>query len=284
MKLIVKKESLLLDYLIEELNMPRKRIKQYLAHGSIYVNNNKTTKYNTKLHPGMIIIIDTNQKNEASLPFDILMEDEYLIAVNKPSGLLTIATAKEKEKTLYHMVREYLIRKDKRAKVFIIHRLDKDTSGIVLFAKNEKIKNKMQENWNEYISLREYTAVVHGILDKKEDRIIQKLKETKTNLVYISNDKDAKEAITNYKVIKENKNSMVQIELETGRKNQIRVAFASLKHPILGDKKYGDKKDTYPRLFLHANRLKFYHPEVKKEILLETTIPNEFKKEMNKGD
>lgn len=284
MKLIVKKESLLLDYLTEELNMPRKRIKQYLAHGSIYVNNNKTTKYNTKLHPGMITIIDTNQKNEASLPFDILMEDDNLIAVNKPSGLLTIATAKEKEKTLYHMVREYLIRKDKRAKVFIIHRLDKDTSGIVLFAKNEKIKNKMQENWNEYISLREYTAVVHGILDKKEDRIIQKLKETKTNLVYISNDKDAKEAITNYKVIKENKNSMVQIELETGRKNQIRVAFASLKHPILGDKKYGDKKDTYPRLFLHANRLKFYHPEVKKEILLETTIPNEFKKEMNKGD
>ena len=284
MKLIVKKESLLLDYLIEELNMPRKRIKQYLVHGSIYVNNNKTTKYNTKLHPGMIIIIDTNQKNEASLPFDILMEDEYLIAVNKPSGLLTIATAKEKEKTLYHMIREYLIKKDKRAKVFIIHRLDKDTSGIVLFAKNEKIKNKMQENWNEYISLREYTAVVHGILDKKEDRIIQKLKETKTNLVYISKDKDAKEAITNYKVIKENKNSMVQIELETGRKNQIRVAFASLKHPILGDKKYGDIKDNYPRLFLHANRLKFYHPEVKKEILLETTIPNEFKKEMNKGD
>ena len=94
MKLIVKKESLLLDYLIEELKMPRKRIKQYLAHGSIYVNNNKTTKYNTKLHPGMIIIIDTNQKNEASLPFDILLEDDFLIAVNKPSGLLTIATAK----------------------------------------------------------------------------------------------------------------------------------------------------------------------------------------------
>ena len=284
MKLIVKKESLLLDYLIEELNMPKKRIKQYLAHGSIYVNNNKTTKYNTKLHPGMIIVIDTNQKNQNSLPFDILMEDDSLIAVNKPSGLLTIATAKEKEKTLYHMVREYLIKKDKRAKVFIIHRLDKDTSGIVLFAKNEKIKNKMQENWNKYISLREYTAVVHGVLEKKEDRIIQSLKETKTNLVYISKEKDAKEAITNYKVIKENKNSMVQIEIETGRKNQIRVAFASINHPILGDKKYGDKKDSYSRLFLHANRIKFYHPDVKKEILLETAIPSEFKKEINKGD
>ncbi len=284
MKLIVKRESLLLDYLIQELDMPKKRIKQYLSHESIYVNNNKTTKYDTKLYPGMTIIIDTDQKNKKTLPFDILFEDNHLIAVNKPSGLLTIATAKEKEKTLYHMVREYLISNDKQAKVFIIHRLDKDTSGIVLFAKNEKIKNKIQEHWNEYISLREYTAVVHGILEKKEDRIVQRLKETKTNLVYISKEKDAKEAITNYKVLKEKTNSMVQIELETGRKNQIRVAFASINHPILGDKKYGYKKDQYSRLFLHANRFKFYHPELKKDILLETSIPNEFKKELNKGD
>ncbi len=281
MKLIAKKESLLLDYLTEELDMPKKRIKQYLVHGSIYVNNNKTTKYNTKILPGMTIVIDTNQKNQKELPFDILFEDDNLIAVNKPSGLLTIATSKEKEKTLYHIVREYLIQKDKRNKVFIIHRLDKDTSGIVLFAKNEKIKNKMQEHWNEYITLREYIAIVHGILEKKEDRIIQKLKETKTNLVYISKEKDAKEAITNYKVIKENKNSMLQITIETGRKNQIRVALSSINHPILGDKKYGDKKDLYPRLFLHANRLKFYHPEIKKDILLETSIPNEFKKGLN---
>lgn len=282
MKLIAKKESLLLDYLTEELDMPKKRIKQYLTHGSIYVNNNKTTKYDTKLLPGMTIIIDTDQKNKKNLPFDILFEDDNLIAVNKPSGLLTIATSKEKEKTLYHIVREYLISKDKRNKIFIIHRLDKDTSGIVLFAKNEKTKNKMQEHWNEYITLREYTAIVHGVLKKKEDRIIQKLKETKTNLVYISKDSDAKEAITNYKVIKENDNySLVKIEIETGRKNQIRVAFASLNNPILGDKKYGDSKDSYPRLYLHANRLRFFHPEIKKDILLETSIPNEFKKVMN---
>ena len=100
MKLIAKKESLLLDYLTEELDMPKKRIKQYLTHGSIYVNNNKTTKYDTKLLPGMTIIIDTDQKNKKNLPFDILFEDDNLIAVNKPSGLLTIATSKEKEKTL----------------------------------------------------------------------------------------------------------------------------------------------------------------------------------------
>lgn len=282
MKLVVKAEGELLNYLYDNLDMPKKRIKQYLTHGAIYVNNNKTTKYNYKVVPGMKIIIDTDNKNSVELPFDILFEDEQIIVVNKPSGLLTIATEKEKEKTLYHIVREYLVKKDPKAKIFIVHRLDKDTSGIVVLAKNQKIKNKLQENWNEYVSLREYTAVVHGHLNKKEDRIVEYLKETKTNLVYPVKNKEGKEAITNYKVIKENANySLVSINIETGRKNQIRVAFNTLRHPIVGDNKYGDIKDDKSRLYLHANRLKMYYPEIKKDILFETTIPSEFKKIMN---
>lgn len=278
MKLIVKKEGELLDYLYENLDMPKRRIKQYLTHGAIYVNNNKTTKYNYKLLKGMNIVIDTDSKNKKELPFDILFEDDHIIVVNKPSGLLTIATAKEKEKTLYHIVREYLVSKDKYAKVFIVHRLDKDTSGIVVLAKDEKTKNKLQENWNEYVSLREYVAIVHGKLKNSEDRIVQNLKETKTNLVYVTKKGDGKEAITNYKVIKENEDySMVSINIETGRKNQIRVAFATLRHPIVGDKKYGIN-DKENRLYLHANRLKIYYPEIKKDILFETQTPNEFKK------
>lgn len=282
MKLTVTKESTLLDYLYSNLDMPKKRIKQYLTHGSIYVNNNKTTKYDYKLLPGMNIVIDTDSKEKKTLPFDILFEDDHIIVVNKPTGLLTIATDKEKERTLYHIVREYLISKDKHAKVFIVHRLDKDTSGIVVLAKDEKTKNKLQENWNDYVSLREYIAVVHGTLKNKEDRIEQLLKETKTNLVYVSRDKEGKQAITNYKVIKENSNySMVSINIETGRKNQIRVAFQTLKHPIVGDKKYGEK-DNENRLYLHANRLKMYYPEIKKDILFETSTPNEFKKIMDR--
>ena len=285
MKLVVEKEDELLNYLYNHLDMPKKTIKQYLTHGSIFVNNNRTTKYNMKLLPGMNIVIDTNSKSKKTLPFDILFEDDHIIVVNKPSGLLTIATNKEKEKTLYHIVREYLVSKNKNAKVFIVHRLDKDTSGIVLFAKDEKTKNKLQENWNEYVSLREYIAVVHGTLKKKEDRIVEYLKETKTNLVYTTKKDDGKEAITNYKVLKENNQySLVSIFLETGRKNQIRVAFQSLKNPIVGDKKYGDKNDLENRLYLHANRLKIYYPEIKKEILFETATPNEFKKIMNRGD
>lgn len=282
MKITVKKEGELLDYLYNNIDMPKKRIKQYLTHGAIFVNNTKTTKYNYRILPGMTIMIDTDSKNKKTLPFDILFEDDHIIVVNKPSGLLTIATAKENEKTLYHIVREYLVSKDKNARVFIVHRLDKDTSGVVVLAKDEKTKNKLQENWNEYVSLREYVAVVHGRLNKESDRIVQKLKETKTNLVYVSRDNDGKEAITNYKVIKENNDySMVSITLETGRKNQIRVAFNTLHHPIVGDKKYSTIKDNESRLFLHANRLKMYYPEIRKDILFETSTPNEFKKIMN---
>ena len=283
MKIIVNKEGKLLEYLYENLDMPKKRVKQYLTHGSIYVNNSKVTQFDYKVVPGMNIVIDTDNKNKKELPFDIVFEDEHIIVVNKPSGLLTIATEKEKEKTLYHIVREYLVSKDKYAKVFIVHRLDKDTSGIVVLAKDMKTKNMLQENWNEFVSLREYVAVVHGKLKNKEDKIIQRLKENKANIVYVSKDADAKEAITNYKVIKETDNySMVNINIETGRKNQIGVAFATLRNTIVGDKKYGDSKEKESRLYLHANRLKMYYPILKKDILFEIPTPNEFKKIMNK--
>ena len=281
MKLLVKKDGELLDYLYNNLDMPKKRIKQYLTHGSVYVNNNRVKQYNYRVIAGMNIMIDTDNKHKKELPFQILFEDDHIIVVNKPSGLLTIATNKEKEKTLYHIVRDYLVSKDKNNKVFIVHRLDKDTSGIVLLAKDEKTKNQLQEKWNEYVKLREYIAVVYGDLKKKEGTITQYLLETKTNLVYLSKDKSGKEAITNYKVIKENINySLVSINIETGRKNQIRVAFNSIGNPIVGDKKYSDIKGREHRLYLHANRLKIYYPNIKKEIRFETSIPNEFKKSM----
>lgn len=279
MKIIVKENGYLLDYLYTHLNMPKKRIKQYLTHGSVYVNDQKMTQYDYPLVIGMNIVIDTNRSGK-KLPFDILFEDDHIIVINKPGGLLTIATSKEKEKTLYHIVREYLIQKDRRAKIFVVHRLDKDTSGIVLFAKDEKTKHQLQEHWNEYVCLREYVAVVEGTLPTSSGRIVQKLKETKTNLVYVTKKEDGKEAITNYEVIKENKKySLVKVCLETGRKNQIRVAFSSLHHPIVGDEKYGKGRSS--RLYLHANRLKLYYPVLKKEILFETAYPSEFKKIMS---
>ena len=209
MKLKVNKNGELLDYLYNNLDMPKKKIKQYLTHGAIFVNNVKIRQYNYPIINGMEIVINTDSKNKKVLPFEVLFEDDNIIVVNKPAGLLTIATAKEKEKTLYHIVSDYLKSKDRNARVFIVHRLDKETSGVLVLAKNEKIKKQLQENWNEYVSLREYVAVVHGHLKEQEKKIIQNLKETKTNLVYVTKHNDGKEAITNYKVIKESKDTIL---------------------------------------------------------------------------
>lgn len=275
MKLVVKEDKELLAYLYKYLDMPKKKVKSYLVHGSIYVNNTKTTKYDYMLTKGMIINIET--KNKSSLPFDILYEDNYIIVVNKPAGLLTISTAKEKEKTLYHYVSSYLKEKNKSNKVFIVHRLDKETSGVVVFAKDEKTKNMLQKDWNRLVSVREYTAVVHGLMPKKSARLVDKLMETKTNLVYITKKQDGKEAITNYKVIKENsKYSLLKINIETGRKNQIRVQLENIGNPIVGDNKYGEK-DGMKRLYLHANKLKMFYPIMKKEMEFKTEVPVEFK-------
>ena len=280
MRLVVNKNSELLEYLYENLDMPKKRVKQYLVHGAVYVNEDRVTQYNYPLVAGMKIMIDTNSKNSRNLPFSIIFEDDYLLVVNKPSGLLTIATEKEKERTLYHIVRDYVASKNPHGRIFIVHRLDRDTSGIVLFAKDEKTKNQLQENWNDYVSLREYTAIVCGHPKEESGQIVQYLKETKTNLVYVSPREDGKKAITNYSVLKtSDKYSMLKVTIETGRRNQIRVAFASKKMPILGDKKYGERSKVN-RLYLHANRLKIYYPVIKKDILFETSIPTEFKKMM----
>lgn len=278
MKLIVNKDSQLLEYLYEHLDMPKKRVKQYLVHGAVYVNEDRVTQYNYPLVAGQKIIIDTNNKHMKKFPFEILFEDDHLIVVNKPSGLLTIATDKEKERTLYHIVRDYVLSKNPHGRIFIVHRLDRDTSGIVLFAKDLKTKNRLQENWNEYVRLREYTAIVAGHPREESGQIVQYLKETKTNLVYVSRHEDGKKAITNYSVLKSNKNySMLKVTIETGRRNQIRVACASRKMPIVGDKKYGSRVKAN-RLFLHANRLKIYYPVIKKDILFEVSVPREFKK------
>ena len=280
MEIIVKSDGELLDYLVNNIDMPRKKIKEYLTHGSIYVNNNRTTKYNYPVYSGNTIIIDTKSKNKVILPFEILFEDDHIIVVNKPSGLLTIATDNEKYNTLYHIVRNYLVSKNKNNRIFIVHRLDKDTSGVILFAKDERTKNMLQDNWNDYVKLREYICVVHGKLEEKDNKIINYLAETKTKLVYTTTKDLGVEAITNYEVVKENKEySLVKVVIETGRRNQIRVTFKELGNPIVGDKTYG-VKDNGKRLFLHADKLKLYYPVIGKEILFESKIPAEFKKIM----
>ncbi|MCX4365197.1 MAG: RNA pseudouridine synthase [Bacilli bacterium] len=208
---------------------------------------------------------------------DIIYEDKELIVVNKPAHMLTIATEDEKVNTLYHKVYEYLKRKNKSNKVFIVHRLDRDTSGIVLFAKNQKLKELLQNDWNNCAITREYIAVVEGYVDPVKQTIKEYLKETKTLLTYATDDSSGKEAITEYEVIKRSKAfSTLKINIKTGRKNQIRVAMQNINHPIIGDKKYGSTKNPLRRICLHALKLEIIHPISKKVYTFETRHPREF--------
>ncbi|MBR6690948.1 MAG: RNA pseudouridine synthase [Bacilli bacterium] len=206
---------------------------------------------------------------------DILYEDKFIIIVNKPSNLLTVATEKEKDRTLYSYVFDYLKQKNKNNKVFIVHRLDKDTSGIVMFAKDEKTKFYLQDNWDKF--KRNYVAIVNGKVKKQKGIIKSYLQETKTHLTYSVNDKNGKLAITEYEKILENKQyTMLSLTLKTGRKNQIRVQLADMGNPIVGDKKYGIKKDPIRRMALIANTLEFIHPKTKENMIIDIDIPTSF--------
>ncbi len=197
----------------------------------------------------------------------ILFEDKHLIIVYKKSGIPTIRSDNYKN-NLYSEVYDYLHKKNQR--VFVVHRLDADTSGIVVFAKSEKVKENLQTNWDNV--LREYYAVVHG--NTKSSGVIESyLKETKTLLTYSTNDKSGKYAKTSYETIKQNKQySLLKINIETGRKNQIRVHMKDNKTPIVGDRKYGIK-DGYRNMLLEASRVFFVHPITRERLDIKLDIP-----------
>ena len=209
----------------------------------------------------------------------ILYEDYDIIVVDKVNGLLTIATDKEKQKTAYFLLNEYVKKGNQRSRnrVFIVHRLDRDTSGILIFAKNEKAKRYLQDNWATFS--KKYFTVVHGKLQEKEGVITSYLFEDKAYRVYSVKDPDkGKFSKTGYKTIKEsNKFSLLEINLFTGRKNQIRVHLSEMGHPVAGDKIYGKADKEVKRLALHSASLTISHPFTNKEMCFETEIPLYFK-------
>ena len=273
-KYIVKENEILIEFLKKTFsNLSKNSVKSLLHNEKVFVNGNMTTKYNYELNVGDIVEI----REKVAKNIDIIYEDKDIIVINKPSGLLTVATEKEKNKTAYHLVMEYLKKKNKNNRIFIIHRLDKDTSGIIMFAKNERAKHLYQDNWNDIVKKRCYYAVIDGKMENKEGTIKSYLKEN-GNMVYSVKDRSGKIAITEYKVLKEIKNiSLLDINLRTGRKNQIRVHMKENKTPILGDLKYGEKSKLINRLALHAYKLELINPVTKKLLTFEVNMPNEFK-------
>lgn len=273
-KYIVKENEILIEFLKKTFsNLSKNNVKSLLHNEKVFVNGNMTTKYNYELNVGDTVEI----REKVAKNIDIIYEDKDIIVINKPSGLLTVATEKEKNKTAYHLVMEYLKKKNKNNRIFIIHRLDKDTSGIIMFAKNERAKHLYQDNWNDIVKKRCYYAVIDGKMENKEGTIKSYLKEN-GNMVYSVKDRSGKLAITEYKVLKERKNiSLLDINLKTGRKNQIRVHMKENKTPILGDLKYGEKSKLINRLALHAYKLELINPVTKKLLIFEASMPNEIK-------
>lgn len=265
---IVRNRTILLDFLLANVKgQSRNNIKNLLTRKYILVNGSVVSQYNFELSPKDIVSICRNpvqtsskespRYNKNKTNIDIIYEDENLIVINKPAGLLSIASDNEKVETAYRLVLDYVKKDNPRNRVYVTHRIDKETSGVLMFSKNERLRDELQDNWNELVSKRGYYALVDGKVEKSEDTIVNYLLETSTNIMYASNDKKhGKKAITHYVVIKSNnKYSLLDVNIDSGRKNQIRVALSGINHPIVGDDKYGTKVSPIKRLGLHAYEL-----------------------------
>ncbi|MDN4606912.1 RluA family pseudouridine synthase [Sporosarcina highlanderae] len=278
----VTEEAELLPFLLENLKKnSRNSIKSMLTRGQVSVNGQTITKHNHKLLEGQKVEILHNKaaKSESSLTgLSIIYEDESIIVIDKEAGLLSMAAKDKNEKTAFSEVSSYVKKQNPRQRVFIVHRLDRDTSGVLLFAKSEKVKMQLQDNWDELVKDRIYAALVQGNVKKEKDTIKSYLKETRTYKVYSNpTDNGGQLAITHYRKIRAGRQySLLEVRLETGRKNQIRVHMEEIGHPVVGDKKYGSTVNPIKRLGLHATALTIVHPITNEIMKYESEIPSSF--------
>lgn len=277
-ELIVSTNTKLLDFIsTTRKDLTKKKIKQYIKYNMIEVNNKIVNNNNYSLSPQDIVTIYYEKRLINNVNIDILYEDKDIIVINKPCGLLTISNSKEKNLTAFKIVREYVRNINPKIYLFTIHRLDENTSGVLMFAKNEKTKKLFQNNWNNIVKKRIYLAQVEGNIPQT-GRFHTYLKENKQGIVYSTKDKTGKEAITEYKTIKKFQDkTLLQINILTGRRNQIRVHLSENGNPIIGDKKYGSKIKS-PRMMLHATTLELIDPRTNKTLTINAKIPPEFYK------
>ena len=275
----------LMPFLLSKLGgMTRTSVKQLLSQRRVTVNAGVQTRHDTPLKAGDVINILQGRGNvELRHPkLRVIYEDDALIVVEKKNGLLTVPVkAESKETTVFSILKEYVKKQSYRNTVHVVHRLDRETSGLLVFAKSPELQEYMRTYWRQLVTKRTYVALVEGRLEQKEGKITSWLTEdNRTALVSSSPvDNGGQLAITNYKVLKEGDMSLVELNLETGRTNQIRVHMASMGHPVVGDRKYGNGNESSPidRLCLHARVLEFIHPMTEKKVRFETPMPKEFR-------
>lgn len=277
----VTEEAELMSFLIAQLPQKnRNNIKTLLRDKQVLVEGRVVTQYNHLLKPDQKVEISGSKVNreQKHAGLTILFEDPHLIVIEKQEGMLSIATDRREDKTAYSILSSHVKQQSPSDKIFIVHRLDRETSGVMVFAKSEKIQKLLQETWGPTTKERTYLAVVEGVLAKPSGTVISYLNESKALIVYSSqNPNQGQKAITHYETIQSNKQfSLLKVNLETGRKNQIRVHMQDLGHSVVGDKKYGSNLNPIGRLGLHAWILGFTHPITKEKLRFETKVPPKF--------
>lgn len=274
-------ETTLLEFLLFKMpSASRNSVKGLLSHHQVSVGGVPVSQFDYKLYPEDEVIVSKRRiakRKVSELP--IIYEDEDIIAINKPSGLLSIASDREKGKTAFRMVSDYVAEGDSKKRIFVVHRLDEDTSGVLIFAKNYQTREALQNHWQEIVSKRYYYAIVEGEMEKPSATLTDYLEENDLHLVYVSKNKiKGKKSITSYKLMKyRNGLSLLDIALSSGRKNQIRVQLGHRGHYVIGDDKYGEPINPLGRLGLHAYELAFVNPLNGKSYDLKAPMPEEFK-------
>ena len=276
----VTEDTTLLPFLLDALKgKSRNNVKSLLSRKLVTVDGHPVSRFDTPLVPGQTVsILSVPAPKSDTLPFPILFEDEHLIVVNKPAKLLSVANEKEKTRTAYHMVTDYVKSQHIDNCIYVLHRLDRDTSGVLMFARDPETKELFQSRWNEIVTRRGYEALVEGTPCPERGTIRSYLVETKTHMIFSGDPgPGAREAITNYEVVKTGGGySLLDISIDTGRKNQIRVHMKELGCPIAGDKQYGARTNPIGRLCLHANELSFNHPVTGEPVTFLAKTPRDF--------
>ena len=276
-------QSILMDFLCRVMpDRKRSSIKQLLKFGSVMVNGNVTSQFNVPLNQGDTVKVNLTRAFPVfyNRRVKIVYEDDDIIVIEKGYGLLSMGNEKIKDGTAYSILKDYLKEKDPRNKIFIIHRLDRDTSGLMMFAKTIEAKEAMQHNWNNMVLERTYLAVVEGKVEEESGTVKSYLAENSQMEVYSTDDPEKGQlAVTRWKKLASgNGYTLMEVSLDTGRKNQIRVHMKDIEHPIAGDRKYGAKSSPIRRLALHAQTLRFVHPVTRRDMRFETPIPASFEK------
>lgn len=284
----VKKEAPLLEYLLESLpHLSRNKIKDILQGRGITVNGKCTTQFDLALKVGQTIAVSKQKRGSNVLQsryVKIVYEDRWLVVVEKNIGILSMA-AGHKSLNVKAVLDDYFTKSRQNCRAHVVHRLDRDTSGLMVYAKDIETEQILEHNWHDIVYDRRYIALLSGVVREETGTITSWLKDNKAYITFSSPvDNGGKFAITHFKLIKHSDyHSLVEFKLETGRKNQIRVHSADMGHPVCGDVKYGNGDDPIHRLCLHAFKLCFHHPRTGEPMEFETPYPTSFKQAVSKG-